>query len=512
MKIFSFVAEFLCKILPRNIIFVSSWQNIFVLYVMKIIGREQQISELENIYNSDRPEFVVVYGRRRIGKTFLVREHFKNRFAFYHTALSPAELDPAQLAEKQLIAFATSLTNYGASLDHIPEDWFEAFHELRKLVSKYPKNKRLVVFIDEMPWLDTKGSGFITAFESFWNGFGDGCHNLVLIVCGSATTWISDKLINNYGGLYGRITRQICLEAFTLHECEDFYKNNGLNFGRYDQAILYMALGGVPYYMSYLKKDLSVAQNIDYLFFAKNAALKDEFNRLCASQFLENEKYKLVLKCLSGRRLGYTRKEISEKTKLPFGGGLSEILKDLEVSGFVMPYTFYKGSKREVYYKLTDLFTLFWMHFLDSATPPKTDYFSTMQQSAAVKSWLGFAFEELCFVHRSQIAKALGISGIFTEFMPWRYLGDEYHDGAQVDMVISRADNMINLCEMKFCSEIFSVSKDYEADLRHKVTTFIETTKTKKSVTMVLVTTFGLKHNMYFSRFQRAVILDDLFG
>lgn len=479
---------------------------------MNIIGREQQISELEDIYNSSKPEFVVVYGRRRIGKTFLVREYFKNRFVFYHTALSPVELDSARLAENQLAAFATSLTNYGAQLDGMPKDWFAAFYELRKLIRQQPKNKRLVVFIDEMPWLDTKDSGFITAFESFWNGFGDSCEKLVLIVCGSATTWISDKLINNYGGLYGRITRQICLEAFTLRECEEYYKSLGLTLGRYDQAILYMALGGIPYYMSYLKKDLSLAQNIDRLFFAKNAALKDEFNRLCASQFLENEKYKSVLKCLSTRRLGYTRKEISEKTKLPFGGGLSLILKALEVSGFVMPYSFYKGSKREVYYKLTDLFTLFWMHFLNSATPPKTDYFSTMQQSAEVKSWLGFAFEELCFVHRSQIAKALGIGGILTEFMPWRYLGDEYHDGAQVDMVISRADNMINLCEMKFCSDIFSVSKDYEADLRHKVATFIETTKTKKSVTMVLVTTFGLKYNMYFSRFQRTVVLDDLFG
>lgn len=478
----------------------------------RLISRKQQIRELTDIYNSGKSEFVVVCGRRRVGKTFLVREFFKEKFTFYHTALSPVELSQEQLTEKQLVAFATTLKNYGAELDRMPKDWFESFEELKKLIKHQPSDKRVVVFIDEMPWLDTKGSGFITAFESFWNGFGDGCQNLVLIVCGSATTWISDKLINNYGGLYGRITRQICLEAFTLRECEDYYKNSGLTFGRYDQAILYMALGGVPYYMSYLKKDVSVAQNIDYLFFAKNAALKDEFNRLCASQFLENDKYKSVLKCLSSRRLGYTRKEISDKTKIPFGGGLTDILKALEVSGFVMPYTFYKGSKREVYYKLTDLFTLFWMHFLNAATPPKTDYFTTMQQSAEVKSWLGFAFEELCFVHRSQIAKALGISGIFTEFMPWRYLGDEDHDGAQVDMVISRADNMINLCEMKFCSEIFSVSKDYEADLRHKLHTFIETTKTKKSVTMILVTTFGLKYNMYFSRFQRAVILDDLFG
>ena len=477
----------------------------------KIISRKQQIKQLEDIYNSGKSEFVVVYGRRRIGKTFLVRELFKNRFTFYHTALSPIELNDNQLLEKQLIAFSTTLKNYGASINEEPKNWFDAFDELRKLITKSPKNKRLVVFIDEMPWLDTKGSGFITAFESFWNGFGDGCHNLMLIVCGSATTWITDKLINNYGGLYNRITRQIFLEAFTLKDCEEYYKNIGILLSRYDQALCYMALGGIPYYMSYMQKGLSVAQNLDNIFFAKHAALKDEFNRLCASQFIDNEKYKSVLKLLATKRMGYMRREISEKTKIPFGGGLSEILKALEISGFIMSYTFYKGSKREVFYKLTDLFTLFWMHFLEGKTSLKSNNFQQMQQSPAIKSWQGFAFEELCFVHRQEIAKALGINGITNEFLPWRYVGDSDSDGAQIDMLIDRADNMIDLCEMKFTADEFAVSKDDDANLRHKLQTFIDKTKTKKSVNMVLITTFGLKITPYFSRFQHTITLDDLF-
>ncbi|MBQ1696902.1 MAG: ATP-binding protein, partial [Bacteroidales bacterium] len=319
----------------------------------RIVSRKQQIKELTEIYNSGKSEFVVVCGRRRVGKTFLVRELFKEKFAFYHTALSPVELSQEQLTEKQLIAFATTLKNYGAELDRVPKDWFESFDELRKIIRRQPTGKRVVVFIDEMPWLDTKGSGFITAFENFWNSFGDGCHNLMLIVCGSATTWISDHLINNYGGLYNRITRQIFLEPFTLGECEEYYKSLGIVMSRYDQALCYMALGGIPYYMSYLKKGFSVAQNLDNLFFEKNAVFKNEFDRLCASQFLENDKYKSVLKFLSTKRLGYTRREISDNTKIPFGGGLTEILKALEVSGFVMSYTYFEGSKRNVYYKLT---------------------------------------------------------------------------------------------------------------------------------------------------------------
>lgn len=477
----------------------------------RIISRKQQIRELTDIYNSGKSEFVVVYGRRRIGKTFLVREMFRDKFAFYHTALSPIELDQAKLTENQLIAFCTTLKNYGAEYERQPQNWFEAFDELRKVVKKHSAKKRVVVFIDEMPWLDTKDSGFITAFENFWNGFGDGCHNLMLIVCGSATTWISDKLINNYGGLYNRLTHQIYLEPFTLGECEEYYKSLGISMSRYDQTLCYMALGGIPYYMSQLKKGCSVAQNLDNLFFKSNAIFRDEFNRLCASQFIENDKYKSVLKLLSTKRLGFTRKEISDKTKIPFGGGLTEILKALEVSDFIMSYTFFEGSKRNVYYKLTDLFTLFWMHFLGGEVRVKSNLFQTLQQNAAIKSWQGFAFEELCFVHRDKIAKALGINGINTNFLPWRYIGDSENDGAQVDMLIDRADNMIDLCEMKFYGEEFAVSKDYDAVLRHKLQTFLDRSKTKKSVNMVLITTFGLKQNMYFSRFQRTVVLDDLF-
>ena len=477
----------------------------------RIVSRKQQIKELTEIYNSGKSEFVVVCGRRRVGKTFLVRELFKEKFAFYHTALSPVELSQEQLTEKQLIAFATTLKNYGAELDRVPKDWFESFDELRKIIRRQPTGKRVVVFIDEMPWLDTKGSGFITAFENFWNSFGDGCHNLMLIVCGSATTWISDHLINNYGGLYNRITRQIFLEPFTLGECEEYYKSLGIVMSRYDQALCYMALGGIPYYMSYLKKGFSVAQNLDNLFFEKNAVFKNEFDRLCASQFLENDKYKSVLKFLSTKRLGYTRREISNNTKIPFGGGLTEILKALEVSGFVMSYTYFEGSKRNVYYKLTDMFTLFWMHFRGDIASGKTAFFQSAQQNNQIKSWQGFAFEELCFVHRKQIAKALGISGINAIFLPWRHIGDSESDGAQVDMLIDRADNMVDLCEMKFYGDEFAITKEYDAVLRHKLQSFLDHSKAKKSVNMVLITTFGLKQNQYFSRFQHTVTLDELF-
>ena len=474
-------------------------------------GRKQEISELNDIYNSGRSEFVVVCGRRRIGKTSLIRKCFKNKISFCHTALSPEEYSSAQLAEMQLVAFATSLKNFGANLDYDPKNWLDAFHELRRLVSTFPKNKRCVIFFDEMPWLDTKDSDFMVGLESFWNGFADGMHNIMLVITGSTTTWMKEKLLHNCGGLYGRVTQRFFLEPFTLGECEEYYKSRGISFSRYDQAVLYMATGGIPYYVSCVEKELSVAQNLDQMFFSKYPLLKDEFDRVCASHGFDGEKFKLVMKTLSGNFLGFTRKEIAELSKVPFGGGLSEVLGALEESEFVRSYTFLEGSRREVYYRLTDLFTLFWMHFLYDRTRFKPDYFVSLVGSKKVREWQDIAFKNICFEHREQIAKALGISGIFNRFLPWQFKGDEYYESAQVDMAIDRADNIVCFCEMKFCDGEFEVSEDYDMELRHKQQTFIDHSKSKKGLNMVLITTFGVQNNMYYSNFQHTVILDELF-
>ena len=329
-----------------------------------IIGRKQEQKELEKVYNSNKAEFVVVYGRRRVGKTYLVREYFNGEFDFYHTALSPVELQGDNLMEKQLQSFYFSLKRYGAEVEEKPRDWFEAFEMLIALLSSKGKDKRLVVFIDELPWMDTPRSGFVTALEHFWNGWAAGQKNVMLIVCGSATSWISDVLIQSKGGLYGRTTHEIHISPFTLGECEEYMKSEGIVMDRYDQLQCYMIMGGVPYYLSYLNKGESLTQNIDRLFFQKDAKLRDEFDRLYASLFTNPEKYIKIIKLLAEKRVGYTRDEISKETGISLGGGLTTMLKALEASDFIMHYTYYKHSAREVYYKLTDLYTLFYLYFI----------------------------------------------------------------------------------------------------------------------------------------------------
>ena len=476
----------------------------------KIIGRTEEINELKSLYEMHDPVFAVVYGRRRVGKTFLVRELFQDKFSFYHTGLSPYELSGKKLREQQLINFYSSLVKWGSDLKTAPSNWIEAFDALIALLESHGAEERQLVFIDELPWLDTPKSGFVTAFEHFWNGWGAGRSNLMLVVCGSATSWISDKLINNKGGLYNRTTNEIKLRPFTLGECEQYYKSREIVMSRYDQLESYMATGGIPYYLSMLEKGKSLAQNFDRLFFAPNAKLATEFNRLFASLFTNAEECKTIVKVLATKHQGYTRKEIAELTKLPNGGGLSNTLATLEISDFISSYTKYGRPRREVYYRLSDSYCKFYLSFVDGKKTCNPTFWADNQLSPALTAWRGFSFETLCFAHIDKIKRALGISGIQAEASPWKSKKEK--GGAQIDMVIERADRVINLCEMKFCDDDYTVTASYDKELRNKISTFIEETKCRQALHLTLVTTYGLKFNEYAGRIQKVVTMDDLFA
>lgn len=474
----------------------------------EIIGRKREIQELKDLYNSGKPEFVAVYGRRRIGKTYLVRELFNDKFAFYHTGLSPAELGSGALKAQQLQSFHSSLVRYGDTHSIMPDNWLEAFDRLIHLL-KQKKEPRLVVFIDELPWMDTERSGFVTALEHFWNGWAAGNPRVMLIACGSSTSWINDQLINNHGGLYGRLTSEIKLSPFTLAECEEYFKYAGLVIDRYDQLQCYMVFGGIPFYLSLLKRGQSIAQNIDRLFFSPTGQLREEFDRLFASVFTNVEDCKSVVSLLSTKRSGFTRKEIAEKTGLPYGGGLTTTLRTLIVSDFVSTYVNYDHSNRHTYYRLSDLFCLFYLNFLDKHRSSNATFWQNNMVSPALNAWRGFSFETVAFGHVPQIKQALNIGAVQTEVSPWH--SDKAKDGAQIDMVIERADRVLNLCEMKFCADDYKVEAADDKNLRHKVAVFAEETQTRYSLHLTLVTTYGLASSPYQGRFQNVITMDDLF-
>lgn len=472
---------------------------------MEIIGRKREIAELESLYSNGRPEFIVIYGRRRIGKTYLIHELFHDRFTFTHTALSPLEVEGKEMLRMQLRHFTHSLIRNGADVKNEPTNWLDAFYLLEDFLEKKSDGQRQVVFIDELPWLDTPRSGFVSAFESFWNSWGAKRDNLMLIVCGSAVSWISDKMLGSKGGLYNRTTYEIKLQQFNLQECELFFKSRQIVLDRYDIMQSYMIFGGIPYYLGLYAKGLSLAQNVDRLIFDKKGKLADEFDRLFASIFTNPDDAVKVVKALSEKRIGFTREELLSKTGIADGGGFTKLLKSLLESDFIGRFRYFGEKEKNSRYRLTDNFCLFYLYFLYKKNTNDGEFWQHNQNSPSANSWRGFTFENLCFDHIRQIKFALGISGVHTETYSWK--GNE----SQIDLLIDRDDRLINICECKFSSREYAIDKSYDEKLRDRQGSFIDETNTKKSTIMTFVTTYGLKQNEYSGRIQSVITSDDLF-
>lgn len=481
---------------------------------MKIIGRKRELAELHRRYHSGRQEFVAIYGRRRVGKTFLVREAFRGKFAFYHTGLSPYDEDRKVTKGDQLLHFYHSLLQYGMPESSCPDNWLDAFFMLDNLLKeKAVDGHRQVVFIDELPWIDTPRSGFITALEAFWNGRQSGNEQMMLIVCGSATSWMLDNLINNMSGLYGRLTDSVHLSAFSLCECEEFFADRGVVMGRYDIITAYMALGGVPYYLDKFSRGLSLPQNLDAVLFAPHSLLIGEFNRLFGSLFSHPEPYIKVVELLSKRRCGYTRSEIAESLGLASGERLSKVLGALEASEFVVKYRPFDAQKRkEILYRLIDPFCRTYFHFVAGRSSIDPHFWQNSQNKPQIRAWQGLSFEDVCLLHVRQIKDALGIGGVESEQSILTLRADENHNGTQCDLIIRRADNVVNLCEMKFCGGEFAIDKAYDMVLRNRISRLQQCLKAKEYVHLTFVTTFGVKRGMYSGIVQSQVTADALFN
>ena len=470
-----------------------------------IIGRKEEQQILHSAAQSENSEFVAVYGRRRVGKTYLIRETFGYKFTFQHTGLAKGN------TKEQLFSFAISLRDAGYDDCPIPKSWLEAF----SLLSTYLKNstdEKKIVFLDELPWMDTPRSNFISAFEHFWNGWASARKDIVLIICGSATSWIINKVINDHGGLHNRVTKQIALQPFTLKECEMFAQSKGLEMSRYQLAECYMVFGGIPYYWSLLEKGLSLAQNIDKIIFAKNGKLSNEFNQLYASLFKSPEQYIDIVTALGKKKAGMTREEIIVAIDKYSNGALSKVLDELEYCGFIRKYNGFDKKSKQAIYQLIDNYTLFYFKFIQQNENNDEHFWSASIDSAMHRAWSGLAFERLCMAHTQQIKAALGIAGVLSNIYSWRKEADETSDGAQIDLLIDRKDQVINLCEMKYSLSEYIIDAEYEQKLRNKKSVFIDTTNTRKAVHLTMVTTFGIKANAHSGIVQNEITLEDLFS
>lgn len=472
-----------------------------------MIGREREIAELKALCSREESQFCAVFGRRRVGKTYLVRETFQKQFTFYHTGLANAT------KEEQLAEFKESLRKYGLKKARIPRTWYDAFHQMEVLLEQSEDEKK-IIFIDELPWMDSSNSNFISALEHFWNGWANMRNDIVLIICGSATSWMISNILNNHGGLYGRLTHQIHLQPFTLYECEQYMHAMDIALSRKEIIEAYMIMGGIPYYWSYMQRGMSLAQNIDNLFFRQGAPLKNEFSALYQSLFRRPEGYIAIVEALTRKKSGMTRDEILRATDLDDNSTFIRQMTELEQCGFIRSYHKLGQKKKDTLFQLMDNFTLFYYQYIKTNELNDEHYWTNSLTSARHNTWAGLAFERICFQHIEQIKQKLGILGISSQVYSFTYHPKPEEDpgwAVQIDMLIERTDGIINLCEIKYSSDDYLVTEQEERRMRKRISCLQQRAKTKKAIHTVLITTYGVVDNAYSHIFQKFISADALF-
>jgi AAA+ ATPase superfamily predicted ATPase len=472
-----------------------------------LIGREVEKKILKEALHSQAPELIALFGRRRVGKTFLVRQYYAEYLAFEFTGTREAKLS------QQLQNFVKALGKAAGNdkLYRVPDNWSDAFDLLTHLLTAKVHAEKAVVFLDEFPWLNTHKSGFLTAFDHWWNSWGTRQSNLVIVICGSAASWMIKNVVNSKGGLHNRITRKIRLLPFTLHEAAKYLEALHVNMERYHLLQIYMVMGGIPHYLKEVKKGESATQAIDRICFSKDGLLHEEFKNLYHSLFDDVTRHLKVVRALSANKTGLTRNQIMQEGGLSSGGTVTELLEELIESGFVTGWLPYDRKSKDTIYKLADEYTHFYLKFMENNRSHGSGAWERFSTSQSWRSWSGIAFERVCLKHIQQLKKAIGIAAVYTEESAWRYQ-PKTGKGAQIDLLIDRKDFAINICEMKYTEKEFTVDKAYAGELENKRNVFKEATKTRKSLFLTLITTFGVQSNDYVTRsVQTTVTMDALF-
>lgn len=471
----------------------------------KLVGRAKEVEILEKALGSPKAELVAVIGRRRVGKTFLINSVFEGKISFDITGIQDAPL------ARQLKNFRFSLSERSEKPVPSPKDWFDAFIQLIDFLKSTGGRGKQVVFFDEVPWLATPRSGFLQGFSFFWNSWAVK-QEIIVVICGSAASWMIQKVVNNKGGLHNRITKRIHLDPFNLSETETFLKTKGVKLDRYQIIQLYMAMGGIPHYLNEVQSGKSATQNIDEICFAREGILNQEFSRLYPALFSKAENHVAVIRALASKWRGLTRLEIIQMTKLSEGGGTTRILEELEQSGFISEYIPFGKKKKEKIYRLTDEYSLFYLQFIDQKVHRESRVWEKLSQTQAWKSWSGFAFESICLKHVPQIKKALSIAGIYSEASSYYKKGNAEGEGVQIDLLLDRSDHVINLFEVKFYNGPYILSKDYALQLRKKSMLFQTYTKSVKQIFWSMITTFGVEENEHsIGLIDHSLTINDLF-
>ena len=474
----------------------------------EITGRTAERKILNDALRAANAELIALYGRRRIGKTFLVRKAYEKQLAFEFSGVHNATM------RQQLQNFSYALQRAMNSPAELaaPATWIAAFHTLEDYLAPIVKKQKTVIFFDEFPWIQTPRSNFLKAFDHFWNSWASKQGNLVVVVCGSAAAWMVKNIVKSKGGLHNRVTRRIRMLPFSLSETEAYLKSRGVRIDRYQTLQAYMCFGGVPQYLKDIQPGESVTQAIDRICFSKNGMLKDEFKILYASLFDNPAHHEALIRALAKVHKGMTRNELMVATGLTTGGTATNVLTELEESGFITPYIPFDKTAKDAIFRLTDEYSLFYIKYIEKARMAGSGTWLRISESAMWHSWSGYAFEAVCLKHVQQIKKALGIQAMHVQESGWRYVPGMGAPGAQIDLLLDRSDHCINVCEMKFSSGAFIINKKYSAELQQKQSVFKAKTKTRKTIFLTMITTYGVTKNEYYtSQVQNEVTMNALF-
>lgn len=470
-----------------------------------IIGREQEIKKLSAAVDRVRPEFIALYGRRRVGKTFLINQMFRNQFAFKMTGVIEGTL------KDQFTAFVDAMNDYGFDVPEQPKDWMQAFIMLKNALKKKVNNgEQCIVFIDELPAMDAEGSNVAGAVGYFWNSWASQYDNFVFIICGSATSWMITNVIDSKGGLHDRITVEMPIHPFTLKETEQYLEYQHFLWNRQMVLQAYMIFGGIPYYLSLLDKEESLVQNVDRLFFSQDIQMRREFRRLFNTLYKNPDKYIDIIKALNKSRKGLTREEIASELKCSNNGHLGKQLEDLVCCDLIRKNIVREKEikRKDAIYQLCDFFSLFYLTFIERAEVEQ-QYWSHHINTPEVNSWMGLTYERICMAHIQQIKHSLHLDTISTLSYSWR--SKTSTPAAQIDIIIERADKIVNICEVKYCQYEYNLDKDEYERINKRKNAFIQETGLRHTPWLTMITTEGVARGKYSEMIQTQVTLDDLF-
>ena len=471
-----------------------------------IIGRAKEKEQLSDVLQEESPQLIAVYGRRRVGKTFLIRNYFDQQIVFEMSGIHDGSL------QEQLYNFSHCIDRSFRVKTPKITTWFDAFEQLKKQLKRKNTQQKQVLFFDEFPWIDTPKSGFLKVFENFWNSWATKQQNFVVIICGSAAAWMIKKIVNNRGGLHNRVTKRIRLLPFTLQETEAYLRNRKINLDQYQIVQIYMAMGGIPQYLNDIRKGESATQAIDRVCFSKDGLLTEEFPNLYTSLFDDAQKHLAIVNALAKKPAGLNRNEIIKECHFTSGGTVTRLLEELTESGFITAYFPFGKNIKDSLYKLTDEYSLFYLKFIRNNKNGGNGTWTRLFTSGSWRSWSGLAFESICAKHLMPIKKALGIEGVYTEVSSWRKVGAGNEKGAQIDLIIDRNDRCINLCEMKFSDHPYEINKAYLDLLQNKQHVFQQVSKTRKVLFNTLITTYApVNANKYIGRIHQIITMDTLF-